>query len=39
MMYGGAMMTRSQNKQQQLEQAKDVVIQLDRQWFVALIEV
>ena len=26
MMYGGAMMTRSQNKQQQLEQAKDIVI-------------
>ena len=25
-MYGGAMMTRSQNKQQQLEQAKDIVI-------------
>lgn len=25
MMYGGAMMTRSQNKQQQLEQAKDIV--------------
>lgn len=26
MMYGGSMMTRSQNKQQQLEQAKDIVI-------------
>ncbi len=26
MIYGGAMMTRSQNKQQQLEQAKDIVI-------------
>lgn len=26
MMYGDAMMTRSQNKQQQLEQAKDIVI-------------
>lgn len=26
MMYGSAMMTRSQNKQQQLEQAKDIVI-------------
>lgn len=26
MMYGGTMMTRSQNKQQQLEQAKDIVI-------------
>ncbi len=26
MMYAGAMMTRSQNKQQQLEQAKDIVI-------------
>lgn len=26
MMYGGAMMTRPQNKQQQLEQAKDIVI-------------
>lgn len=41
MMYGGAMMTRSQNKQQQLEQAKDIVINsIDRQWIcMALIEV